>query len=64
MIGVLASRGALETLVKLDLSYNSIGGQGITALVGSLQSGSLRSLKFLIFDRNHIGDQGLVRAAL
>lgn len=61
MIGELALRGALENLVKLDVSYNSIGGQGMHALVGSLHNGALRSLKFLILDRNRIGDEGIVR---
>ena len=62
-IGNLAAWGDLESLVKLDLSYNAIDGAGVEAITSGMTAGSLRSLKFLILDRNPIGDAGAVALA-
>lgn len=59
IIGDLAAHRALESLVKLDLSYNLIGGGGMEAFTDGMARGSLPSLKFLTLDHNSIGDTGV-----
>ena len=63
LLGELARTAELEGLVKLDLSYNQIGGVGLSALTVGLTHGALRSLKFLILSRNDLGDAGVISLA-
>lgn len=62
-IGNLASCGALDTIVKLDLSYNAFSGKGMEDFMSGLSRDSMRSLKCAVLNRTSPGCKCVRRMA-